>query len=35
LSVLEAFVGEVYMVVLISRLVGVHVAQQMERRPGA
>jgi hypothetical protein len=33
LSVLEALVGQIYMIVLVSRLVGIHIAQQMARQP--
>jgi Ion channel len=35
LTVLEALVGQIYLVVLVARLMGIHIAQHMERRQGA
>ena len=31
-SFIEAVVGQIYLVVLVARLVGIHIAQSMERK---
>jgi hypothetical protein len=35
LTVLEALAGQIYLVVLVARLVGIHTAQHMKRRSNA